>query len=108
RDKAEIRKRGVPSADVGRIGEDPAKAAVLGEPFQRRPGVGDRGKLLPSLALPTAWGGDLAYLVPEVGEVRQRFRRLSGLGGDDEQSCPQPDLRPHAQDGRGVGGVQEV
>src|SRR5207253_1032047 len=43
--QTEIRKHRVASANVERIEKHPAKAALAGEPLERRPGVGDRDEL---------------------------------------------------------------
>src|SRR5207248_2586040 len=94
----ERRERRVPTADRRLPREDRPEAALLREPLERRPRIGDRDELR----------APAARLLPEVVGVRARLERRAGLRGRDEERPREVELRLELADRPRVRRVEDV
>ena len=103
RDHAKIREGRIAPANVRLPGENAPKVLLLGQFFQRRPGIGNRQKILSRLV---AFDGTDAFI-----EVLEETRGLGGparLARDHKERVGKVDGSLHRRDAGRDGGIQHV
>src|SRR5205085_1735863 len=100
RHETKIRKCRITAANIVRIHKDTAESIFPCQLFERRPGIGNRGKISTSqnsLAL--------AHLLEEVGAMRKRLDSATRLARHQEQSPNEVDLLLHRPN---LGGYRRI
>ena len=101
---AEVRERGIASADAGQAEEDVAEAIGLGDLLHLRSGIGDGDEA----AARFVRADGLLHALEEILLENVGLERGAGLAGDDEQGLRQIDFVFERLDLRRIGGIEHV
>src|ERR1019366_4235123 len=105
---AEVRERGIASADGWQSIKDVAEAVALGDQLHLRAGICDRDKAAARLVFIFIRAHGLLHALEEILLVDVRFKRAAGFAGDDEERLGEINLLLDALDLRRIGRVEYV